>query len=192
MSNIALSSARTLALATLIGGLAVGSASATTSTNITHGAPSSAISPNTTMAQSDEDMSGSPSSTPSATKISQSMSNHVEQRIKTLHDKLKITSDQESEWGDVAQAMRDNETALSQLIAERHQNAGTQNAVEDLQSYQKITQAHADGLGKLIPAFETLYNDMSDSQKKNADQVFGQFEGARGAAVKHVSKKSSK
>lgn len=104
---------------------------------------------------------------------------NVENRIKTLHDKLQITSAQEDEWNNVAQTMRDNEGNIHQLIQSRHQNLDSMTAIDDLQSYQQIAQAHADGLQKLTAAFQTLYNDMSDAQKKNADEVFGRFEGHR-------------
>ncbi len=108
------------------------------------------------------------------------MEQNIETRISTLHDKLKITPEQETQWTDVAQAMRDNESAIKALIEARHQSATTMTAVEDLESYQKIAQSHVDGLGKVIAAFEPLYDAMSDEQKKNADDVFGHFEGHRG------------
>jgi hypothetical protein len=117
------------------------------------------------------------------------MAAQVESRIKTLHAKLKITPDQESDWNDFAQAMRDNEANMSQMIQERHQKGATLSAVDDLQSYQKIAQAHADGMTKLISAFEPLYDSMSDEQKKNADEVFGRFEGHRGAEKASMMKK---
>jgi len=102
---------------------------------------------------------------------------HVEQRIKTLHDKLKITAAQEDEWSKVAQTMRDNEATIGQLVQARHQDPESRTAIDDIKSYQQITQAHADGMSKMVSSFEPLYNDMSADQKKNADQVFGSFEG---------------
>lgn len=105
----------------------------------------------------------------------------VEDRIKTLHDKLVVTSAQEPKWNDVAQSMRDNDATINQLVRERQQNPASLTAVDDIQSYQKIAQAHADGLQKLLPAFQALYNDMPDAQRKNADVVFSSFEGHRGA-----------
>jgi len=107
------------------------------------------------------------------------MAEHVEERIKSLHSKLRITEAQESKWGDVAQIMRDNEAAIAQLIEQRHENPAAMTAMDDLQSYENITQAHLDGLKKLMPAFQTLYNDMSEDQQKSADKVFGRFEGHR-------------
>jgi hypothetical protein len=105
----------------------------------------------------------------------------VEARIKTLHDKLAITADQEDAFNTVAQAMRDNETSTKALWQGRRDSGATRTAVEDLESYQKITQAHADGAEKLLDAFKPLYDSMTDDQKKNADEVFGRFEGHREA-----------
>jgi hypothetical protein len=45
-------------------------------------------------------------------------------------------------------------------------------AMQDLQTYQQVAQAHVDGLKNLTAAFSTLYNAMPDDQKKVADEVF--------------------
>ena len=102
---------------------------------------------------------------------------HVEARIKTLHDKLGITAEQEDQWKNVADTMRQNEQAIHNLIKERHENGANMSAVDDLRSYQSIAKEHVEGLDKLIPVFESLYDTMSDTQKANADKVFGKFEG---------------
>ena len=96
----------------------------------------------------------------------------VEARIKTLHAQLKINSGEETQWQAVAQVMRDNASAVGSLVEQRKAQAGQMTAVDDLKSYEAITDAHADGLKKLIPAFETLYASMSDDQKKTADTLF--------------------
>lgn len=100
----------------------------------------------------------------------------VEQRIKTMHDKLNLTAGQESQWKDVAQVMRANEADIHQLVISRHENEPA-NAVEDLQSYETIADAHADGLKKLVPVFTSFYNNLSDEQQAHADSMFGRFEG---------------
>jgi len=102
-----------------------------------------------------------------------SRADRVEARIKTLHDQLKITPAQEPQWNAVAETMRNNAQAMQGAIQQRRQNAGTMTAVDDLRSYQAITEAHAQGLQKLVPAFQALYDTMSDEQKKNADAIFG-------------------
>ena len=96
----------------------------------------------------------------------------VEQRIKTLHDQLKITAAEEPQWSAVAQAMRDDAQEVGALIHERRQKAATMNAVDDLRAYQAITEAHARGVANLVVAFEALYAVMPPEQQKNADAVF--------------------
>jgi protein CpxP len=105
----------------------------------------------------------------------------VEAHIKNMHAKLKITAAQEDQWKKVAQVMRDNENRAEPLIKERAKNAKTMTAIEDLKSYAEITEVHAEGIKKFIPVFETLYVNMSDTQKKEADAIF-----------RHGSRKMSK
>ncbi len=99
---------------------------------------------------------------------------HVEARIKQLHAQLKITPDEESQWNNVADVMRGNEQNLAALIQKRNGNTKGMNAIDNLKSYEDITNAHADGLKKLVPAFSKLYSAMPDTQKKVADKVFAQ------------------
>ena len=84
-----------------------------------------------------------------------------------------ITPDEEANWNNVAQAMRENAANMEKMVAE-NRTTPPQNmtAVEDLEKYQKFAQAHVDGLKNLISSFETLYNAMPDAQKKIADEVF--------------------
>jgi hypothetical protein len=97
----------------------------------------------------------------------------VEQRITALHASLKITADEEKTWNGVAQAMRENASAMDKLVAtNRTTPPQSLTAVEDLKTYQQFAQAHVDGLKNLTSAFSTLYDAMPDAQKKNADQVF--------------------
>jgi protein CpxP len=97
----------------------------------------------------------------------------VEQRITTLHASLNITPAEEAQWNGVAQAMRENATAMDKLVA-TNRTTPPQNmtAVQDLETYRQLAQAHVDGLKNLSSAFSTLYDAMPDAQKKNADQVF--------------------
>jgi hypothetical protein len=114
-------------------------------------------------------------------------SDRVEARIKSLHAQLKITPDEEQQWSAVAQTMRDNAHAIDQLVQDRSKQLGHMSAVEDMKSYEAITQAHADEMQKLVPAFEALYDKMPDAQKKRADTVFNQRTAARQA---NTAKKS--
>jgi len=95
-----------------------------------------------------------------------------EQHIKQLHKQLNITAEQETLWTNVAEIMRSNDRRIDVLVNERHEKASTFTAVEDLRSYGEVTEAHATDIKKFIPAFERLYDSMSDAQKANADNVF--------------------
>ena len=97
----------------------------------------------------------------------------VEQRITSLHASLKITTEEEPKWVAVAQAMRDNASAMDKLVAETKATPkASLSAVDDLKRYQKFAQAHVDGLKNILSSFETLYAAMPDAQKKVADGVF--------------------
>lgn len=101
-----------------------------------------------------------------------SSEDRAEARIKDMHAKLKITPAQEEQWSKIAQEMRDNAKSMDTLTQARMANAKTMTAVDDLRSYGEIAEAHANGIKKFTPLFETLYSSMSDPQKKLADDLF--------------------
>ena len=101
----------------------------------------------------------------------------IESRITALHDKLHITSVQEKAWNDVAQQMRDNTKEMKGLIDNWNSVAGKLDALDSLKKHAEMVEAHSKALQKLIPAFEALFNQMSEEQKANAGMVFGGHEG---------------
>jgi len=105
-----------------------------------------------------------------------SRSERVEQRITKLHEELQVTPVQEPQWNTVAAAMRDHARLVEQAIVQRQKTANT-TAVDSLKAYEAIAAANAAGLHKLIPAFEALYGNLSDDQKKKADMLFGHAQG---------------
>jgi len=114
----------------------------------------------------------------------------AELRIKDMNAKLKITPAQEERWAKVAQAMRENAKTMDALTQVRDSRAKDMTAVDDLKSYAEITEAHADGIRKLTPAFASLYASMSDTQKKEADTLFRHGDHKHGDR-KHGDKLSS-
>jgi dTDP-glucose pyrophosphorylase len=112
----------------------------------------------------------------------------AELRITDMHARLKITPAQEELWAKVAEAMRDNAKVMDSLTQARVDHAKDMTAVDDLKSYGEITEAHADGIRKLTPAFAALYAGMSDAQKQEADTLFRHGDHARGGP-KHGHKK---
>lgn len=107
----------------------------------------------------------------SATKAGKPTEN-VEARIKKLHADLHITAAQEAQWKPVADMMRDNAQTMADLRAKQEADRKLGGAVDELKSYAAVIDAHADGVHKFIPLFESLYDGMSDAQKKTADTVF--------------------
>ena len=45
-------------------------------------------------------------------------------------------------------------------------------AVQNMQSYAEIDEQRAQQTQKLVPAFQALYDSMSEQQKADADRVF--------------------
>ena len=96
----------------------------------------------------------------------------VETRIKTLHSQLRITPAQEAAWNDVAQAMRDNAKAMTDVRKQQTEAEKTASAPDVIQQYAHTMDTHAGAVRKFASAFQTLYDGMSDTQKKTADTVF--------------------
>lgn len=156
--------ARSLAAATILGAVLLASPA---------GAATRASSPALLLAQAQTQTAPAPApqATPAKPHHRMTMSEHVEDQIKRLHTELKITPAQEPQWDAVAQAMRDDAKSMEEAIEQRRQ-AKSMTAVDDLKAYQAIAETHAQGVGKLVTAFQPLYDAMSPEQKKNADVVF--------------------
>jgi hypothetical protein len=109
----------------------------------------------------------------------------VEARIKELHNKLHITAAQQTQWDSLVQVMRDNAKAMTDLQKQRGQDASAMTAVDAVKSYQAVIEAHEAGMAKFVPAFQALYDSMSDAQKATADSMF------RGKVRSAATKKST-
>jgi protein CpxP len=96
----------------------------------------------------------------------------VEHHITDMHAKLKITPAEESQWKEVADTMRENAKAMDKAIDKRDASLASATAIDDLNAYADIAQAHANGVKKLAKSFSGLYSMMSDDQKKEADEIF--------------------
>jgi periplasmic protein CpxP/Spy len=100
-------------------------------------------------------------------------------RIKYLHDRLRITAEQEDLWDRVGQAIRDNSQNLAPLLKERRRAATSGSAPEVLHAYEALGEAQLDSQRKIVTVFEPLYASLSESQKKIADAIIR--EGAQSA-----------
>jgi hypothetical protein len=100
----------------------------------------------------------------------------VEARIQELHDKLHVTGDQESNWKDVAEAMRRTAHEYRETVEKQADKAktGPLTAVDELRDSEQLAQAHVDGIKRIRDPFETLYKTMGPDQQKNADELFAE------------------
>ena len=113
---------------------------------------------------------------PVASAATETKGETVEQRITNLRTALKITPDEDAQWNNVAQAMRDNASKMEKLVATKRAIPPEKTtAVDDLKTYQEFTEVRLDGLKHLNSAFKSLYDAMTPEQKKNADMVFEKY-----------------
>lgn len=96
----------------------------------------------------------------------------VERRVNELHAQLRITPAEQQQWDQFANVMRENARDIDQLFIQRAQQLPSMTALQNMQSYEQLAEAHAQHLQKLVAAFQNLYNAMPDQQKQLADQVF--------------------
>jgi hypothetical protein len=75
-------------------------------------------------------------------------------RIKYLHDRLRITAEQESLWEVVAQAIRESAEGLAPLRREQFRATTNGTALELLHSDEALGDAQLDSLKKIIAAFD--------------------------------------
>ncbi|MDN7931628.1 Spy/CpxP family protein refolding chaperone [Burkholderia metallica] len=110
-------------------------------------------------------------SAPSAEQRAARHEARIEQRIKYLHDQLKITSAQEPQWKTFADTMRENGDTMGRLYRERMAKHDV-SAIDDMKQYAELSQANADGAKKLADAFAPLYESFPADQKALADTTF--------------------
>jgi hypothetical protein len=94
----------------------------------------------------------------------------VDRDIADLRKQLKITPQQEAQFNAFADVMRSN---AQELDTQMRQGSQSPNAVETLKQAQQLTETQAAGLKRLVPALQSLYDTLSDQQKKVADKVIG-------------------
>jgi protein CpxP len=99
--------------------------------------------------------------------------NEIERQIADLQKKLRITPPQQPLFDAFAQIMRQNAQALDAVMRQQEQKSGA-TAVDDLRASAQLAEAEAEGLKRLLPAFQSLYDSLPDPQKRLADTAMGQ------------------
>jgi LTXXQ motif family protein len=92
-------------------------------------------------------------------------------RIKSLHDRLRITPEQEPLWDTIAQTIHDNTRNIVPLLRERLRSTTNGSALDVLHAYEALGEHRLDSLNKFIAGFDPLYASLSESQKKIADAI---------------------
>jgi hypothetical protein len=78
--------------------------------------------------------------------------------------------------------------AMYDLQKQRGADVKDMSAVDAVKSYQAVIEAHETGMSKFVPAFQSLYDSRSDSQKHIADAMFrGKV---RAASAKKAAKRA--
>jgi LTXXQ motif family protein len=166
MISFTRSPSRTLAVATLLGSLVL---AFPLMANAGDFGPSTSASASAPMVLAEA--SAAPATTQPAS-INAGPDEAVEAHIKELHNRLHITAAQQTQWDNLVSVMRNNATTMVDLQKTRGQDASSMTAVDAIKSYQMVIRAHEKGMDQFVPAFEALYDAMSDAQKKTADSMF--------------------
>ena len=96
----------------------------------------------------------------------------VEQQLRDLYARLRITPAQQPQWNAFAGTLQGNAQHMQSLWASRQNGRVT--ALDDMRSYATIAQAHAEDMQRLVAAFTPLYESLAPQQKVAADQAFQQ------------------
>jgi predicted transposase YbfD/YdcC len=97
----------------------------------------------------------------------------VDGRIAFLKAELKIAPAQETQWQQVAAAMRENAKALDQTITTERQIRTGMDAVQRLELREQFAKVRADNDARLVAAFKPLYASLSPEQQQMANQLVG-------------------
>ena len=95
----------------------------------------------------------------------------VDGRIAFMKAELKITPAQETQWQQVATAMRENANALDQAISTARGQPGTMDAVQRLTLREQFAKVRAENDARLLAAFKPLYASLSPEQQQVANQL---------------------
>ena len=107
---------------------------------------------------------------------------HVDQRIEAMRTALHISGNENQAFNRFAQVMHENASAMSKLVQQRASELQSMSALDNMRSYEKLANQHAEDVRRLTAAFQTLYEQLTPEQKQQADQMFRQQANERAAA----------
>lgn len=101
----------------------------------------------------------------------------VDGRIAFLKAELKIAPAQETQWQQVATAMRENANALDQAISTAREQRGTMDAVQRLTLREQFAKVRAENDARLQTAFKPFYTSLSSEQQQIANNLVAPHHG---------------
>ena len=115
----------------------------------------------------------------------------IEGRLAFLKTELKITDAQTQQWNALAAVMRQQDQTMRdqmrQMREQREQRRDKPlNAVERFERRERMSTAQLERSKQFLAAFKPLYDQLSDEQKKTADELFARgHRGHRGGPHRH-------
>ena len=123
---------------------------------------------------------------PAATTAASERPSRIEGRIAFLKAELKVTDAQTAQWNAVANIMRQTDRATRELFGQfRDSRDKPMNAVARLEWRERFASARTDGARSFLAAFRPLYEQMSEDQKRSADELLAQRGGRPGGRGEH-------
>ena len=95
----------------------------------------------------------------------------VDTELRKLHDQLRITPAQETQWNSLSQELKDASRKMQQTEAARSQTAASMRGMDEMKSREQIMQARMDAMHKIRPKAEQMYSSMSPEQQHMWDNV---------------------
>jgi periplasmic protein CpxP/Spy len=108
---------------------------------------------------------------PQASPAAQLLSDAIAARTKYLHDRLRITAEQESLWAKVAEAVGENMRDVAPLLKERFRSRTSGSALDILRAHEMLDKVQLDSIEKFTAVFDPLYAALSPGQQKIADAL---------------------
>jgi periplasmic protein CpxP/Spy len=106
-----------------------------------------------------------------ASPAAQLLSNAINARIKYLHDRLRITAEQETLWAKVADAIGENMRDVAPLLRERFRSSTSGSALDLLRAHEMLDKVQLDSIERFTTVFDPLYAGLSPGQQKIADAL---------------------
>lgn len=95
----------------------------------------------------------------------------TERQIADLRNRLHITPAQQPQFDAFVKVMQQNTEEMA-TVMQKYAPGRQSNALDQLRAQANAAATQAEGLKRLVPVFQALYESFSAQQKRTADEVF--------------------